>query len=92
VVDVSDTGIGIPVDRQRRVFGMFERVNEDRSAAKGTGLGLALSKRLVELHGGTISFESAEGAGSTFRMSLPDAVVPGGRAIAQEVGDAALAH
>jgi signal transduction histidine kinase/ActR/RegA family two-component response regulator len=72
---VSDTGIGIPPARRDRVFGMFERVNADRSEAPGTGLGLALTKRLVELHGGTIDFESAEGRGTTFRVVLPGAVV-----------------
>jgi signal transduction histidine kinase/CheY-like chemotaxis protein len=71
-VEVTDTGIGIPADRQGRVFGEFERVNEDRSDANGTGLGLALTKRLVDLHGGTIDFESAEGQGSTFRVCLPN--------------------
>jgi CheY-like chemotaxis protein/anti-sigma regulatory factor (Ser/Thr protein kinase) len=71
-VEVTDTGIGIPADRQGRVFGEFERLNEDRSGANGTGLGLALTKRLVALHGGTIDFESAEGKGSTFRVCLPN--------------------
>jgi signal transduction histidine kinase len=72
--EVSDTGIGIPADRRDRVFGMFERVNEDRSEARGTGLGLALSKRLVELHGGAISFTSGEHGGTTFRVLLPNVV------------------
>ena len=70
--EVADTGIGIPADRQDRVFGVFERLHEDRSSAEGTGLGLALSKRLVELHGGSIEFVSQEGRGSTFRVRLPD--------------------
>ncbi len=74
VVEVSDTGIGIPDDRKDRVFGTFERLHEGRSEASGTGLGLALTKRLVELHGGAIGFESREGHGSTFRVLLPDAV------------------
>jgi signal transduction histidine kinase len=72
---VADTGIGIPEDRQDRVFGAFERLHEGRSQATGTGLGLALTKRLVELHGGTIDFSSREGAGTTFRVRLPDVVV-----------------
>ncbi len=71
-IEVADTGIGIPEDRHARVFGQFERVNEDRSQATGTGLGLALTKRLVELHRGTIDFESATGEGSTFRVRFPD--------------------
>jgi len=72
LVAVSDSGIGIPLDRQDRVFGAFERVNEDRSDAAGTGLGLALSKRLVEIHGGSIDFVSAPGKGTTFTVRLPD--------------------
>jgi PAS domain S-box-containing protein len=70
-IAVSDTGIGIPLDRQSRVFGLFERLHEDRSSVPGTGLGLALTKRLVELHGGTIDFDSEPGRGSTFRVRLP---------------------
>src|SRR5687768_11414237 len=65
--------IGIPASEASRVFGVFERVNRDRSEAAGTGLGLALTKRLVELHGGTITFESVVGRGTTFTVVLPDA-------------------
>ena len=72
VASVADSGIGIPADRHERVFGMFERVNEDRSDATGTGLGLALTKSLVDMHTGTIAFESAEGRGTTFRVLLPE--------------------
>jgi nitrogen-specific signal transduction histidine kinase len=71
---VTDTGIGIPADKQDRVFGSFERLHEGRSEASGTGLGLALTKRIVELHGGTIDFTSRDGAGSTFHVILPDVV------------------
>lgn len=84
---VADTGIGIPADRQDRVFGLFERVNEDRSEATGTGLGLALTKSLVEIHGGTIAFESEEGRGTTFRLRLPQVaaeLVPGDRLLVVE--------
>jgi signal transduction histidine kinase len=73
-IEVSDSGIGIPVDKLDRVFGTFERLHEGRSDAAGTGLGLALTKRLVELLRGTISFESRENAGTTFRVVLPDVV------------------
>jgi len=76
VFEVGDTGIGIPADRRPRVFGMFERVNEDRSEARGTGLGLALSKRLVEAQGGTIDFASRVDAGTTFRVRIPGVGVP----------------
>jgi signal transduction histidine kinase/ActR/RegA family two-component response regulator len=74
-VVVSDTGLGIPLDKQDRVFGTFERFHEGRSSAHGTGLGLALTQRLVEIHRGTIEFTSREGAGSTFHVHLPDVVV-----------------
>jgi signal transduction histidine kinase/CheY-like chemotaxis protein len=72
---VTDTGLGIPEQQQGRVFGTFERLHEGRSQVAGTGLGLALSKRLVEIHGGSIAFTSREGAGTTFRVLLPDVIV-----------------
>ena len=72
--EVADTGIGIPAAKQDRVFGAFERLHEGVTDAPGTGLGLALTRRLVELHGGAITFTSVEGAGSTFRVELPNAV------------------
>ena len=72
VVEVTDTGLGIPASERHRVFGTFERLHEGRVEATGTGLGLALTKRLVELHRGSISFESEEGRGTTFRLVLPE--------------------
>jgi signal transduction histidine kinase len=75
LLKVSDTGIGIPEDRQDRLFDAFVRVNEDRSTAPGTGLGLALSLQLVEQHGGAITFASVEDAGTTFSVRLRDVVV-----------------
>lgn len=87
LLTVSDNGIGIPVERQDRVFGIFERPNEGRSDATGTGLGLALTKRLVELHSGSISFISVVDTGTTFSVRLPDvsgAVVPGDRILVVE--------
>jgi signal transduction histidine kinase len=73
IAEVADTGIGIAADRRERLFGMFERVH-DEAATKvaGTGLGLALTKRLVELHRGSIECESEEGVGTTFRLRLPN--------------------
>jgi CheY-like chemotaxis protein/anti-sigma regulatory factor (Ser/Thr protein kinase) len=73
-LEVADTGIGIPKAATGRVFGVFERFHEDRTDASGTGLGLALSKRLVEQMSGTITFESEEGTGTTFRVELCDVV------------------
>jgi CheY-like chemotaxis protein len=72
---VSDTGVGIPAEKLSRVFGTFERFHEGSLSVAGTGLGLALTKRLVELHHGTIDFTSREGQGSTFHVRLPDVVV-----------------
>jgi len=75
VIEVTDTGLGIPASERHRVFGTFERFHEGRVEATGTGLGLALTKRLVELHRGSIGFESEEGRGTTFRLVLPEARV-----------------
>jgi len=75
-ISVRDTGQGIPLEQQPRLFQPFERLNAERSAVEGTGLGLALSKRLVELMGGQITVESAPGAGSTFGVDLPFAEQP----------------
>jgi signal transduction histidine kinase len=70
-VAVGDTGIGIAPEDLPRVFEEFRQVgNASARKAEGTGLGLALSKRLVELHGGSIHVESALGGGSTFTFTL----------------------
>jgi len=72
--EVADTGVGIPEAGRDRMFGVFERLHEGRTNVAGTGLGLALTKSLVEQMNGSISFESEEGKGTTFRVHLPDAV------------------
>ena len=72
--EVADTGVGIPEAARERMFGVFERFHEGRTEATGTGLGLALTKRLVEQMNGSISFESEEGKGTTFSVGLPDVV------------------
>ncbi|MBD2124378.1 PAS domain S-box protein [Trichocoleus sp. FACHB-262] len=71
-LSVSDTGIGIPVEDQHLLFQTFQQVDgaTDRRHG-GTGLGLALTKRLVELHGGKVSFTSTCGVGSTFSAWFP---------------------
>jgi signal transduction histidine kinase len=71
-IAVSDTGIGIAPEDQAAVFEEFKQVGRDYTRkAEGTGLGLALTKRFVELHGGTIRLESAPGKGSTFTFTIP---------------------
>ncbi|MFA6962176.1 MAG: response regulator [Opitutaceae bacterium] len=68
---VTDSGIGIPVDKQDRLFERFYQVDTSTTRAYGgTGLGLAISKRLAELMNGTIDVDSAAGKGSTFRLTL----------------------
>jgi len=71
-VAVSDTGAGIAPEDQTAVFEEFKQVGNDRARrAEGTGLGLPLTKRIVELHGGEMRLESALGRGSTFSFTLP---------------------
>ena len=71
-IHVADTGIGITPEDQQRIFGEFEQVDSSYSRAyQGTGLGLALTRRLVELHGGVITLQSEFGKGSVFSFTLP---------------------
>jgi diguanylate cyclase (GGDEF)-like protein len=71
-ISVTDTGIGIKKQDHERIFSEFEQVDSSFSRRyEGTGLGLALTKKLVELHGGEIFVESEEGKGSTFTVILP---------------------
>jgi signal transduction histidine kinase len=71
-VSVKDNGIGIALADQARIFEKFEQAESGRRQEASTGLGLALAKSFVELHGGRLWVESAPGAGSTFTFSLPD--------------------
>ena len=71
-IAVADTGVGIAPDQQALVFEEFRQASgEHLRKSEGTGLGLSLAKRFVELHGGTIRVESAPGRGSTFAFTLP---------------------
>jgi len=70
-VEVADTGPGIDEEGLRKIFVPFERLGADRNAVGGTGLGLALSKRMIEAMGGTIGVASAVGTGSRFYIELP---------------------
>src|SRR4029077_7990686 len=71
-VSVQDTGIGIAPEDQPRVFEEFRQVGKtsDRSR-EGTGLGLTLAKRFIELHGGRICIDSVVGKGTTFTFAIP---------------------
>ncbi len=69
-IGVRDTGPGIPAENLSRIFEPFERLGAERSGEEGTGLGLALSRRLVEAMGGTLTVESEVGVGSTFWVEL----------------------
>ncbi len=70
-ISVYDTGIGIPEQERERIFTRFEKGRGRRAGSSGAGLGLALSKQFVEMHGGQIWVESEVGVGSTFTFSLP---------------------
>ncbi|MHB8994301.1 MAG: sensor histidine kinase [Armatimonadota bacterium] len=74
-VDVIDTGHGIPLDEQERVFEPFAAFDR-QGQSSGTGLGLAVSRGLMELMGGKIDLVSTPGAGSTFSVSLRAAEIP----------------
>jgi two-component system, NtrC family, sensor kinase len=76
-ISVSDTGIGIAPEDQARIFEEFRQVGSDYAhKTEGTGLGLTLAKKFVELHGGRIWVESEVGKGSTFSFTLPERSSP----------------
>jgi signal transduction histidine kinase/CheY-like chemotaxis protein len=95
-IDVQDSGIGIAPEHHALVFEEFRQVEDDFTRSyQGTGLGLPICKRLVEMHGGTIWLESTPGAGSTFSFTLPlaapalPASVPDAETGAGQLGTAA---
>jgi PAS domain S-box-containing protein len=72
IIRVTDTGVGISAEHQERIWRAFEQVDGSYTRQQqGTGLGLALTQRIVELHGGRIWLESVEGEGSSFSFTLP---------------------
>ena len=76
-IAVADSGMGIPEAMLDRLFTPFDRLGAEQSEVQGTGLGLALSRRLVEAMGGQLLVQSRPGVGSTFSVELPAAEAPG---------------
>lgn len=68
---VSDTGLGIPANKQAKLFQPFQRAGQETGTIEGTGIGLFISKRLAELMQGEVGFTSAEGKGSEFWVDMP---------------------
>jgi PAS domain S-box-containing protein len=90
-VTVSDTGYGIPADKQDKLFQPFQRAGQETGPIEGTGIGLVITKRLAELMGGRVGFRSTPGRGSDFWVDLPlqasaSAVRPGTTAARAEAG------
>jgi CheY-like chemotaxis protein len=80
MVTVTDTGIGVPVEDQERIFESFQQGRRGAPKEEGTGLGLTLSRRIVWLFGGRMWLESTPGAGSTFGFSIPRVLQPASEA------------
>lgn len=71
IVDIKDTGIGIKKENQKSIFTPFNRLGAEQSEVEGTGIGLVITKQLVELMGGNIGFCSAHGCGTHFWFTIP---------------------
>lgn len=91
-IEVEDTGPGISQEKLEKLFTPFERLDAEQTGVEGTGLGLALSKRLAELMGGEIGVESAVGQGCTFWLDLPTATQPLDQIERKLTGPLALPH
>jgi signal transduction histidine kinase len=71
ILEIQDPGIGIPADDVERIFERFQRASNVEGRVSGTGIGLASALHIVESHGGSMTAESQEDAGSVFRVRLP---------------------
>ncbi|MBX3637159.1 MAG: response regulator [Rubrivivax sp.] len=90
-VSVVDTGAGLTTAQQAALFEPFNRLGAERSAVEGTGIGLVITKRLVELMGGRLHVQSTPGSGSTFRVQLRRAALPAAALSGAQVPQAAPA-
>jgi CheY-like chemotaxis protein len=70
-ITVADTGTGIPLDKQNKLFQPFQRAGQEAGPIQGTGIGLVIAKRLAELMNGSVGFRSAPGEGSEFWVDMP---------------------
>jgi signal transduction histidine kinase len=95
-VSVRDDGVGIAHDKHDKMFQPFQRLGQETGPIEGTGIGLAITKRLAELMNGTVGFESEEGRGSQFWIDLPvhraraspESRRPGSRSLGRRTGRA----
>ncbi|MGH9894359.1 MAG: sensor histidine kinase [bacterium] len=76
-ISITDNGIGVPTEERDRVFAMFTRLH-GQDEFPGTGIGLAICRKIVERHGGTITARSTPGQGATFIVTLPIRTTEGG--------------
>ena len=89
-ISVTDTGVGLSAEKLTQLFQPFNRLGQEASAEEGTGIGLVVTKRLVELMGGVIGVQSAIGAGSVFWIELIATAAP--QIVAGSLDSASIAH
>jgi PAS domain S-box-containing protein len=86
-VSVRDTGVGVPKDKQDKLFKPFQRAGQETGPIEGTGIGLVITRRLAELMGGEVGFDSVAAQGSTFWVELPVHEAPAAAGAAPSVSD-----